>query len=159
MHPSKHHQSRPHCLYYSFYSSEFKQQHFFQCSSMGFGYFSFRAPWCCVNDGFLFWCELFVERSSRCLVFSGVFPMHFHTGTEDQCPEAHYILLTHENVCVDVFMWCVCVPSPFLPTHQPTHITMHYKTSSLTLQTLQRQCLIDGTLYKYVTWLTLTPIG
>lgn len=109
-----------HILFFLFFWSQIIAFFFFQCSSMGFGYFRFRAPWCCVNDGFLFWCELLVESSSRCLAFSGVFPMHFHTGTEDQCPEAHYIPLTHENVCVDVFVWCVYVsPAPFYPPTNP----------------------------------------
>lgn len=53
-------------------------------------------------------------------MFSGVFPVHFHIGTEDQCPEAHYIPLTHENVCVDVLCDVFMCPQP-LSTHPPTH--------------------------------------
>lgn len=79
--------------------------------------------------------------------------MHFHTGREDQCPEAHYIPLTREKVRVDVFM----CPQP-LSTHPPTH-THHDALQDLIANSTNSTEAMSKRLYKYVTWLTLTPIG
>lgn len=68
--------------------------------------------------------------------------MHFHTGTEDQCPEAHYISLTRENVRVDVFM----CPQP-LSTHPPTH-THHDALQDLIANSTNSTEAMSKRLYK-----------
>lgn len=72
-------------------------------------------------------------HNALCYFSGSIFPMHSHTGTEDQCPEAFYFPSRHENLCV--FVWCVYVCPQSRSNHPPTH-THHIKQRMVCLQAL-----------------------